>query len=136
GAGVEHRYQRPAADRAVPAWVGRALRKCDTAQLGRRAFEAITADLDGIPSDAWTLLKRFDRGANRDSLDLTRVQERIRLGDVPTELTDPPPAQVVLSTIHRAKGLEFDRVLLFEPDGEDIEGETFEIGESARQLYV
>lgn len=134
--GIEHRYQRPAADRSVPAWVAQALRNCNTTRLGRAAFETLTADLADLPPDAWRLLKRFDPRGSRDSLDLTRVQERIRLGDVPTELTDPNPARIVVSTIHRAKGLEFDRVLLFEPDGSDSEDEEFKVGERARELYV
>jgi AAA domain/UvrD-like helicase C-terminal domain len=135
-AGINHHYQRPAADRTVPAWVARALRTYDTTKVGRSAFEAHAATLDGIPSDAWLLLKRCDPRGNRDSLDLGKVQERIRLGDIPPELTEPAPATIIVSTIHRAKGLEFDRVLLFEPDGTDVAGETFELGESARQLYV
>ena len=31
-AGIDHHYQRPAADRSVPAWVARALRTCDSTQ--------------------------------------------------------------------------------------------------------
>ena len=68
-------------------------------------------------------------------LDLHKVQERIRIGDVPAELTQPPTARIVVSTIHRAKGLEFDRVLLFEPDGGAVDDDV-EAGEAARQLYV
>jgi superfamily I DNA/RNA helicase len=135
-AGIDHRYQRAAADRSVPVWVAQALRTYDTTRVGRSAFEARVAGLEGIPSDAWILLKRFDSRGNRDSLDLGKVQERIRLGDIPTELTEPAPANIVVSTIHRSKGLEFDRVFLFEPEDADVEGETFELGESARQLYV
>src|SRR5262249_1006261 len=117
-------------------WVARTLRSCDTSHLGRTAFETIAADLDGIPSNAWPLLKRFDPRGSRDMLDLLKVQERIRVGDIPPELTESAAAKIVVSTIHRAKGLEFDRVLLFEPGGSSGVEEEYEIGEAARQLYV
>jgi hypothetical protein len=81
------------------------------------------------------LVKRFDRGGSRDVIDLQKVQERIRIGDIPTEFAQPTDERVVVSTIHRAKGLEFDRVLLFEPGADVAEGDM-ELGERARQLYV
>jgi hypothetical protein len=135
-AGIAHHYQRPAADRAVPAWVARTLMKCDSARLGRSAFNALAAAQDDVPPDAWALLRRFDPHGSRDMLDLLRIQERIRIGDVPPELAPPPAAQIVVSTIHRAKGLEFDRVLLFEPDDALGYDDDLGCGEAARQLYV
>jgi AAA domain/UvrD-like helicase C-terminal domain len=135
-AGVAHHYQRPASDNAVPAWVARLIGPCDSARLGRRAFDKLTAAVDDVPPNAWTLLRRFDPRGSRDMLDLQKIQERIRLGDIPTELAQPTDLRIVVSTIHRAKGLEFDRVVLFEPDRATGDAEEIEIGESARQLYV
>src|SRR5690606_26105164 len=40
----------------------------------------------------------------------------IRMGAVPDELSATPPTPLVVSTIHRSKGLEFDRVFLVEPE--------------------
>lgn len=136
-AGIPHHYQRPAADRAVPAWVARVLGSCDSAHLGRTAFNARAGEVDLAPTNGWALLKRFDPRGNRDMLDLRKIQERIRVGDIPPELVRLPDAQIIVSTIHRAKGLEFDRVLLFEPDQRLLDGEDDTgIGEEARQLYV
>lgn len=135
-AGIEHHYQRPASDRAVPAWVARLLGPRDTARLGRSAFNKFAAELNDVPPNAWALLRQFDRRGSRDMLDLHRIQERIRVGDIPTELAQPPDAPIVVSTIHRAKGLEFDRVVLFEPDGHLGDADEMELGEAARQLYV
>src|SRR5437764_551720 len=69
-AGIAHRYQRPAADRAVPAWVGMTLRSCESSRLGRTAFDELTAELNVVPPDAWALLKRFDPRGSRDALDV------------------------------------------------------------------
>jgi len=41
---------------------------------------------------------------------------------------------LIVSTIHRAKGMEFDRVLLVEPDGRDLD--ALEVAEETRVLYV
>jgi hypothetical protein len=134
-AGITHHYQRPASDRAVPAWVAAVLGGCDTSQLGHTAFTELAAARGDVPPNAWVLLKRFDPRGNRDMLDLQKVQERIRIGDVPTEIVAPTADAIVVSTIHRAKGLEFDRVLLFEPNA-PIVGEDVDAGERARELYV
>lgn len=74
-------------------------------------------------------------GRPGDSLDLARLNERIRIGAVPDELNEVPSGELVVSTIHRAKGLEFDRVVLVEPkDAEDVREEDF--AEEVRLLYV
>ena len=91
--------------------------------------------LDDVPDDAWALVKRLDPAGSRDSVDMTKVQERIRLGDIPAEFGSAPDAPIVVSTIHRAKGLEFDRVVLFEP-GEPLAEDRDDLPERTRQLYV
>jgi len=132
---VPHHYQRAATDRTLPAWVGRALRTCESARLGQSRFDELIAPHADVPDHAWALLKRLDPGGSRDSVDIQRVQERIRLADIPAELASPSWSSVTVSTIHRAKGLEFDRVVVFEPadplgeDGDDIPERT-------RQTYV
>jgi hypothetical protein len=132
---VPHHYQRSAADRSVPAWVGRVLRTCDSARLGKSHFEELSAMLDDVPDDAWALVKRLDPAGSRDSVDMNTVQERIRIGDIPAEFGSPPDAPIVVSTVHRAKGLEFDRVVLFEP-GEPLAEDREDLPERTRQLYV
>lgn len=133
--GVIHRYQRSATDRSVPEWVGRLLRTCDNTRLGKRHFEEMAATYNDVPNNAWALLKRLDPAGSRDSIDLDKVQERIRIGDIPAELASPLEAPIVVSTIHRAKGLEFDRVVLFEPNEKFTSDREF-VPERTRQLYV
>ena len=137
GAGVPHRYQRSATERAVAPWVARALRGFDQGPIGRSRLMAAIEDLDDpdAPSghEAWSLLKRLD-GRRSDNLDLGRVQARLRTGDVPDELTPLLDSKIVVSTIHRAKGLEFSRVVLVDPG--QLTEDDLEMPEEVRLLYV
>jgi hypothetical protein len=58
------------------------------------------------------------------------------LGVVTDELADQPTASLVVSTIHRAKGLEFDRVMLADPPDYLDRRDEIEIAENCRLLYV
>ena len=134
---VRHRLQRDATDRAVAPWVALALGDAPTVTIGKsRVLErlALVEELGELtPDKAWALLKRLDRRPTAD-IDLARVRERIAIGDVPDELTRPVENGVVVSTVHRAKGLEFEKVLMVDPrePGED----ELEAAEEARVLYV
>ena len=86
-----------------------------------------------IPRTAWRLLKRFDPGKPKE-LDLQRVAQRIASGYVPDELCDPGQRVLVVSTVHRAKGLEFDRVIIADPWRHDPGNEA--AAEEARVLFV
>jgi len=143
--GVPHRLQRSAQDRLVPAWVGMLMARCDAASLRRERFDELVADLP-IPEDTsidllWRALLRTGANPRAERLDLVRLRAAIAGGRLPDELTAQPPAKVVVSSIHRAKGLEFDRVLVVDPGpfdpgrGKD-DRDRREIDEEARLLYV
>lgn len=141
GAGVPHRLQRKFSERAVSPWVAKVLGTSTTRTITRSAFERALQDLldPSAPalSDAWRLMRRMIRGAGTDSLDLAVVADRIRTGLVPDELNWTPPSSLVVSTIHRAKGLEFDRVVILDgrpaPSDDD---DGVELAEETRILYV
>lgn len=137
-AGIDHWLQRTATDRAIAPWLGVTLGNVDQRHLGKTAFLNRLSESGAIdaPSGdvAWKLLKRID-SRHSDDIDLDLIATRIRTGLVPDELTDIPPPELVVSTIHRAKGLEFDRVLLVKPSDpydDDPQAEA----EEARVLYV
>ena len=141
-AGVSHRVQRSATDRALPPWMATALNAIKYGTIGRSAFEdvvgpALSQD-DDAPTvdDAWQLLKRMSPGVNRP-LDVARVLNLLRDGYAPDELTRTHQSALSVSTIHRAKGLEYECVLIIDPDRAGISTtEADEVAEEARLVYV
>ena len=137
-AGVEHRLQGRATDRRIARWIAVALRDLEGNLCGKKRFFELmqqrTSDDLPAPDEMWTRLKRIERLRYPNNLDFDMVNERLRSGDVPDEFSESPAADVVVSTIHRAKGLEFERVLLVAPSppGDD----PIEVAEETRLLYV
>lgn len=137
---VSHRLQRPASERTTPAWIAKGLAGFDDRLVVRtdlqRRFEQLRVGDDGrAPTgpQAWALLKRLD-GRASDDLDVGRVREAVASSSLPDEMFDSPLDGVVVSTVHRAKGLEFDRVVLLQP--REREGSDDDVGEEARIVYV
>jgi hypothetical protein len=134
-AGIRHRYQRPGEEKAAPAWfgaltTGMSETHATRATLGTR-LEQIAADMLVSPDNLYGLLRRLGPGHGRE-IDLRRIADRVREEDLPEDLNEVPPSSVVVSTIHRAKGLEFDRVLLTD----QRDGDADDPGEENRILYV
>jgi hypothetical protein len=138
---VPHRLQQAATDRTVGGWVANALGSL-TARVVTKQTVLDELDRAELPEpldaeSAWRLLKRLDRPARRRSkdLDIAAVSHGIRSGDVPDELSSTQPAQLVVSTIHRAKGLEFDQVIVVDPaDRGDVD--PIVQAEEARTMFV
>ncbi len=134
--GIEHRLQRQATDRCVQPWVGRVLLLLGDNGLVRGAWDRKASDLFPAISPAelderWNHLLRIGRDGN--GVSLRRVSERLRRGQIPDDLQAAASEKVVVSTIHRAKGLEFDRVLIVDRGWRvDMEDDS----EEARVLFV
>lgn len=115
---VPHRLQRSLQGRPVPAWVAGLLSRTGSTTLGEERFREILAgagmlrDIDVAP--LWRSLRGAARGS-RGLLDVTAVRRLIAEGRFPDDLAAAEPARLVVSTVHRAKGLEFDRVIVVEP---------------------
>ncbi|GAA1023136.1 MULTISPECIES: UvrD-helicase domain-containing protein [Amycolatopsis] len=139
-AGVVHRLQRSARDRVVPKWIGRLFTSSNEIVLARSTFDALVpASVLGPDSDsdrAWTsLLRASSRGTLDRSVDLGNLRAAIASGRLPDELSEQLATSLTVSSFHRAKGLEFDRVVISDP-GAARESLVEDSGEEARMLYV
>lgn len=117
--GVEHRLRRPLEERPVPYWVAELLRRTQATGLTEDRFRTLLAEIP-LPYEPnatalWTVLRRAARGTGRNVLDLERLRRSVAGSRFPDEAADPETTRIVVSTVHRAKGLEFDRVIVLTP---------------------
>ena len=118
------------ADRSIDPWVARVLGDAPTS-LTKEQFQEIASSNTPLDwEEAWALLRRITK-ANTKYLNLVEVAQRLSNGIVPIALTRRR-GQLTVSTVHRAKGLEFDHVLLL--NTEDWYGDRD--SEFGRALYV
>lgn len=130
--GVPNQIKRRAEDVVIEHWPAGVLGGVTSRSLSRSAFADLAAErhpeLDAAL--AWRMLKRIATATDGRSIDMTRL--RARLLERPVDLRSGEiPKYPVLSTIHRSKGLQYDRVILHEP----LERED-ELLEESRVLYV
>ncbi|MFE2567565.1 UvrD-helicase domain-containing protein [Streptomyces mirabilis] len=117
--GIDHRLRRPLEEHPVPYWVAELLRRTEATGLTEDRFRTLLSEIP-LPYEPnavalWTVLRRVARGAGRGVLDLDRLRRAVADGRFPDEAADPETSRIVLSTVHRAKGLEFDRVIVLTP---------------------
>jgi hypothetical protein len=109
--GVPHRLRRRADDPVIGDWLSRlqnvdGLRRITISDLEERALS-----LPWDPPITWSALCRAAR-PRKGVVNLDQVAEQLAGRTPPDELIDSATGGVIVSTIHRAKGLEFDSVLL------------------------
>ncbi|MFH8792367.1 UvrD-helicase domain-containing protein [Streptomyces sp. NPDC017941] len=117
--GVAHTLKRSLRDRPVPVWVSELLRRTDAATLSEQRFREVFGEL-ALPGEVsvdevWRRLRGAARGRNRALVEVARLRRLVAEGCFPEELATPESPGLLVSTVHHAKGLEFDRVLLTEP---------------------
>ncbi|MEU6194947.1 UvrD-helicase domain-containing protein [Streptomyces sp. NPDC047061] len=142
--GIDHRLRRPLEERPVPYWVAELLRRTEATGLTEDRFRTLLSDIP-LPYEPdaaalWTVLRRVARGAGRGVLDLDRLRRAVADGRFPDEAADPENARVIVSTVHRAKGLEFDRVIVLAPptlaEFHKRYQDELDLPAEARALYV
>ncbi|MEV7995230.1 UvrD-helicase domain-containing protein [Streptomyces sp. NPDC086077] len=142
--GIDHRLRRPLEERPVPYWVAELLRRTEATGLSEDRFRTLLSELP-LPYEPnvaalWTVLRRVARGPGRGVLDLDRLRRAVADGRFPDEAADPETTRLVLSTVHRAKGLEFDRVIVLRPptvaELQKRYQDELDLPAEARALYV
>lgn len=137
--GIPHQIQRSPRTRPAPAWLATIIRNTNVAKLDERRFSELGGRTPGFPENAANVWKSLRRAApsRNNQLDVDRLCKAIAEGRLPDELTSGSSSPLLLSTIHRAKGLEFDRVLIVEPyDLNSRKEEGEDAIDEARLFYV
>ncbi len=133
-AGLEVSVRHRAQDRGGAPWLATLFADCPV----RKA--PIPIDPSGPeerpwlkpPADLRRVLRRAGLAGSRD-VDLGRLASLLRCGACPEELAGQWDAPVTISTIHRAKGLEYDVVFVVENEREPDEDDLLE---EAKVVYV
>jgi DNA helicase-2/ATP-dependent DNA helicase PcrA len=110
--GVAAVLRGPAEELPLVPWIGDLLGKVTGSGLRKQDFMERMGAVADAPEDAWRILKGIERDfRSSDRLSLTTLARRLAGGAVPSEVRGGD-GRVVVSTIHRAKGLEFDNVVV------------------------
>ena len=111
--GIDHCVQRYATDRVLPVWIGACVSRMQVTRPGMTTVkEEISARTDIDPDEGWGILKRIEAEQSRLNLDLDVMAGKIRTGAYPDDLCDTQAAAIMVSTVHKAKGLQFERVIV------------------------
>ncbi|KQX52758.1 MULTISPECIES: UvrD-helicase domain-containing protein [unclassified Streptomyces] len=143
GHGVEHALKRSLQDRPVPYWVAELLRRAESLTLAESRFldllTGIPLPIGVDPERCWRLSRAATRRTGRGQVDVAALGRLVAEGRFPDDLSDPETSRLFVSTVHRAKGLEYDRVLLLTPPPLDElrkAHEDLDVPAEARALYV
>ena len=128
--GIRHQLRRRADDPVIGVWLSQLQSATDSARLTLDDLESSASSLPWSPDVTWNALGRVVR-PRRGVLNLSQLAEALAGAPPPDELLELSTDGVVISSIHRAKGLEFDTVLIvpFDTDGDEWMSES-------RVLYV
>lgn len=139
GLGVEVR--RSAQQRVLASWIARLVADCPTIGITRdeieeRAHERVP---DITVAKVWRALRSVSSGQGREVNIADLARGLLRPRPLVPDLIEPIQSSFIVSTVHRAKGLEFDNVVYVDfPDKPWLDGgkETLDGGDEARRMFV
>lgn len=130
-AGVEHRLQRRAGDHVNPRWLAQLFRRHGGLTVDLAAFTEHTGLTGEALVAAWGALLPASRNGS-DRIDLGQLRSALAAGHLARLAVTSPSDPVTVSSMHRAKGLEYDRVFVLDSRRRD-DGDAME---EARLLYM
>lgn len=133
--GIEHTIQRSPRSRPAPRWMVSLFQATDGGPtISEQRFQVVAGLIDE-PHKAWRSLRAIAGGRAGSVVDLVRMHRVIVEQRVPDDLVETDRRGILISTVHRAKGLEFDRVLVLEERDQGRQDDQ-DIASNARLLYV
>ncbi|GAA1424355.1 UvrD-helicase domain-containing protein [Agrococcus citreus] len=129
---------RGAQQRVIARWLAPALAGIETRDLTRTEFVDITAEQepDADALARWRGMRAVAPSRGPD-VDLRKLAQRLRQPrPLPPALIDQVETGFVVSTVHRAKGLEFDNVVLVDFASKRLLERSDDYGERDRARYV
>lgn len=112
-----HIVRRKAQDMSVAPWVHNIFKGVEDRTYTASEIRGRLSDLFGEEAgDRWLALKSAEGNFTAyDSLNVPQLSQRLRSRSIPLSLTVEDRSPLVVSTVHRAKGLEFTNVLYVQP---------------------
>jgi DNA helicase-2/ATP-dependent DNA helicase PcrA len=116
--GFPHLVRRKAQDMRVAPWVHQVFKDLEDRTYDADDIKARLTTLFGeSAAHLWLALKTAEGNyAAYNSLNVSQLSQRLRSRSIPLTLTVADAAGLVVSTVHRAKGLEFTNVLYLQPE--------------------
>lgn len=115
--GHRHVIRRKAQDMSIAPWVYGMFKDLEDRTYPASEIKEKLLAVGGDDADNQWLALKSAEGDSRawDSLNVPRLSQRLRSRSVPLALTVEDSASLILSTVHRSKGLEFTNVLYVQP---------------------
>ncbi|MGO4245661.1 UvrD-helicase domain-containing protein [Paenarthrobacter sp. RAF54_2] len=116
--GYPHLTRRKAQEMSVAPWVYQVFKDLEDRTYAADEIKLrLHQLLDEAAADRWLALKTAEGNFSAyDSLNVTELSRRLRSRSIPLTLTVADVAPLIVSTVHRAKGLEFTNVLYLQPE--------------------
>lgn len=116
--GYPHLIRRKAQDMSVAPWVHQVFKDLEDKTYDADEIKSRLSALYGESAgDLWLALKTAEGNFSAyNSLNVSQLSRRLRSRSIPLTLTVDDAAPLVVSTVHRAKGLEFTNVLYLQPE--------------------
>lgn len=124
--GRSFRIQKRRDEKTVPSWVGWLFLGWSSSEISKRdcisLFEDRLGDGSMDSQEMWDLLLRIvSQRKNSRLLNLNLLRQALKTDVVFPETEVPADRDIILSTIHRSKGREFDRVAVVIGDDQGID---------------